>query len=39
MFRKHVYEGEDIIEIYFVEMWPGSCNVYQGQNKNKNILL
>jgi hypothetical protein len=20
MFRKHVYEGEDIIEIYFVEM-------------------
>jgi len=34
-----MYEGEDNIEMDLTEIERGSCNVYQGQNKIKNILL
>ena len=39
IFGKHGYEWEDNIQMDLKEIWSGSCNIYQGQNKNKNILL
>ena len=38
-FGKHGYEWENNIKMDLQEKWLGLCNVYQGHNKNKNILL
>jgi len=39
MFGKHSCEWVYNIQIDLKEIWSGSWNVYQGQNKNKKLLL
>jgi hypothetical protein len=35
MFGKHMYEGEDNLEMDLTEIWPGSCNNYHGRTKTR----
>jgi len=39
LFGRHRYEGQKNIQMDLKEVCPGSWNVYQGQNKNKNVLF